>query len=113
MGATELIVLLLSLSGFGVSANPNAPSAQELAKYAPDAPDFVVHFDAAAVLPGNWKYLQSLPEKPEFQGSPALKGAITGGVEMAKAGIQMVKDQAGFDPINDFSSVTGYFSIVE
>ncbi len=113
MGAAELIVILLSLSGFGVQANPNAPSAQELARYAPDSPDVMIHLDAQAVLPGNWKYLQSLAEKPEFQGSPALKGAITGTVDMAKAGLDMVKAQIGFDPIQDLHSVTAFASYAE
>ena len=41
-GITEIITLLLSLSGFGVQPNPKAPSADVSLQYAMPDPDVVV-----------------------------------------------------------------------
>ena len=67
-GIVEVITLLLGLSGFGLQANPKAPTPDQSLQYAMPDPDVVVHFDVAAVVPGNYKVLQNLPESATDQG---------------------------------------------
>ena len=55
VGIIEVVSLLLGLNGFGVQANPKAPTADQALEYAvPDA-DLVAHFDAVSVVPGNYR----------------------------------------------------------
>src|SRR5262245_7311608 len=108
MGIGELIVILLSLSGLGIQADPKAPGTQEIAKYAPDSPDLMFHFDSVAVLPGNWKYLQALPDSAEMKKSPELREQLKQMLQMADGSLQMAKAQVGFDPITDLTSFTSF-----
>jgi hypothetical protein len=107
MGAGELIVLLLALSGFGVAQNPNAPTSQEVLKYAPAA-DVMIHVDLEAVVPNNWAKLVALPDDPTIKAVPELADEIRGMVQMAKGGVEMAKGTIGFDPIQDLDSVTAW-----
>jgi len=71
-GIIEIISLLLGLSGFGLQANPKAPTADQALEYAiPDA-DVVSYVDAAGIIPGNYKVLTQLANQPQIKASPDL-----------------------------------------
>jgi hypothetical protein len=108
MGFSELVLVLLSLSGLGVQQNTNAPGAAEVLKYAPDNVDYFVYLDAEAVLPGNWKVLEGLPDNAVVKGNAALKAEAKQLVEQAKQGREMVKNMIGLDPITDVKSVAAF-----
>ena len=55
IGIVEVISLLLGLQGFGVQPNPKAPSPDISLQYAIADADVVGHFDAASLIPGNYK----------------------------------------------------------
>ena len=81
MGFVELITLLLSLTGFGVQANPKAPTADQSLQYAMPDPDVVVHLDAVTFVPNNYKLLAALPNKPEIKASPELSQMVFNDVD--------------------------------
>ncbi len=111
-GIVEVVSLLLGLNGFGVQANPKAPTADQALEYAvPDA-DIVAHFDAASVIPGNYKALQALPDQPAIKSSPELQRDIRDLVTQVDAPRGMLKGMLGIDLTTDIADATAFVQIV-
>jgi len=108
MGFSEMLAVLLSLSGFGVADNPNAPSAAEVQKYAPAGADYMMYLDVEAIVPGNWKVLAGLPGLPAVKGQPKLQAAVKDIVAAAEKGRAQVKAMTGIDPITDVRSLAAW-----
>lgn len=112
LGIVEVISLMLGLGGFGVQQNPNAPSPDAALQYAmPDA-DLVVHFDAAAVVPKNYKVLTGLPNNAGIKSSPELVDGVRkliGEVEGARG---IAKMATGIDLVSDVNDATVFVRIV-
>lgn len=111
MGFAEIVLLLLSLTGFGAQENPNAPSAQEVMKYAPAEADVMLYLDAEAVLPGNWKFLTSLRDDRVVKGVPDLHRAVGTAIAAAEGFRQIAAAQYGFDPVTDVKSVAAWIAV--
>ena len=110
MGLSEIVVILLSLGGFGVVADPAAPSAAEVLKYAPADAELVVHLDVAAVAPRNWQALEKLTDAPAVKASKDAARKIGKLVASARAARAQAKTAAGFDPVTDVQSATGFLT---
>jgi hypothetical protein len=112
LGIVEVITLMLGLGGFGVQPNPKAPTPDAALQYAmPDA-DIVMHFDAATVVPNNYKVLASLPSSPAIKSSPDLANAmrkVVGEVEGARG---LAKAATGIDVVNDINDATMFVQVV-
>ena len=106
LGFLELVVLLTTLGGFGVDANPKAPAAAEVMKYAPADADFMFHADLQAIVPRNYKFLKSLPNHKLVAGREHAKKMVLGTINEIDMGVNMAKGMLGMDPINDLHSVT-------
>jgi hypothetical protein len=111
-GIVELITLLLSLSGFGVQPNPKAPSADVSLQYALPDPDIVVHFDAATVVPNNYKLLTALPNKPEIKASPELTQIVRQVIGQIEGARGMAKGATGIDLSTDVNDATVFLKLV-
>jgi hypothetical protein len=111
-GIVEVVSLLLGLNGFGVQANPKAPTADQALEYAvPDA-DIVAHFDAASVIPGNYKALQALPDQPAIKSSPELQRDIRDLVTQVDAPRGLLRGMVGIDLTTDIADATAFVQIV-
>lgn len=105
-GIVEIISLLLSLGGFGLQPNPKPPTVDASLEYGmPDA-DVVVHFDAASVIPNNYKVLLALPDQPSIKASPELTKMARQMINEIEGPRGMAKGMVGFDPVTDLSDVT-------
>ena len=105
-GFTEAISLLLALGGLGVDANPKAPSADVVLEHYVDDADVILHFDAAAVIPRNYKVIANLSKDPVVQASPSLRELaqkLNGEIESGRG---LAKGMVGIDPTSDVTSVT-------
>src|SRR5690242_16205994 len=109
LSVAELVSLVLALGGFGVEANPNAPTAAEVMKYAPETFDYMLYIDVEAVLPRNYKAFVALANDARLQGSRAGKG-ISQAVAAAEAARQQLKGR-GFDPIEDVKSLAVWVEV--
>jgi hypothetical protein len=110
-GIVELISLLLSLAGFGITANPKAPTVDQALEYAmPDA-DFVVHFDAGAVIPTNYKILSGLADQPQIKSSPELSKLVRQVVNEVEGARGMVKSATGVDLTTDVNDATMFVQL--
>jgi hypothetical protein len=112
IGLVEIITLLLGLTGFGLTANPNPPTADQALAYALADPDVAAHLDAASVVPGNWRLLNQLADRPQFKASPALQRAVTdavGKLDLARASAQQA---TGLDLAADISDATVFVQLV-
>jgi hypothetical protein len=108
MELTGIFSVLLALSGFGVDANPRAPTADQVLEHAvPDA-DLVAYVDVSAIVPRNFKALTDLPRDPMIRQSPDMLRATQEIVKEAQAGRAMVQGLSGIDLVTDISSVTAY-----
>jgi len=108
MELTGIFSILLALSGFGVDANPRAPTADQVLEHAvPDA-DLVAYVDVAAIVPRNFKALTDLPKDPMIRQSPNMRQMTEQVVKEAQAGRAMVQGLTGIDLVTDISSVTAY-----
>src|SRR4029078_6160818 len=58
-GIYEVIALALALGGFGVKANPKAPSADVVLEYAVDDADAFAYVDAVPLIPGDSSVLKA------------------------------------------------------
>lgn len=112
MGFVELITLLLSLSGFGVQANPKAPTADVSLQYAMPDPDVVVHVDAATFVPNNYKLLAALPNRPEIKASRELSDMVRQAVGQVEGLRGLAKGATGIDLATDVNDATVFFQIV-
>ncbi|MBV8758582.1 MAG: hypothetical protein JO257_14950 [Deltaproteobacteria bacterium] len=110
-GIVEVVSLLLGLGGFGVQANPKAPTADQALEYAvPDA-DIVAHFDAASVIPGNYKALEALPDQAAIKASPELQKAVRDVVAQVDAPRGLLKGMFGIDIATDVADATAFVHI--
>jgi hypothetical protein len=105
-GIYEVIALALALGGFGVQANPKAPSADVVLEYAVDDADVIAYVDAVPLIPGNYSALKKLPDAPEIKGSPALKDVVGKVIAEVEGARGMVKAAVGVDLTTDLSSAT-------
>ena len=111
-GIIEVITLLLSLSGFGLQANPKAPTADQSLQYAmPDA-DVVMHVDVASVVPGNYKLFTSLPNNPQIKASPELTKLVRRAVGEVEGARGLAKSATGIDFATDLSDITVFLQAV-
>jgi hypothetical protein len=110
-GIYEIIGLMLALGGFGVEANPKAPSADVVLEYAmPDA-DVVAYVDAAAIIPKNYQALLALPDAPQIKASPALRDAVRKAIAEVDGPRGMAKATLGVDFTTDLSNVTAFVKL--
>ncbi len=112
MGFVELITLLLSLTGFGIQANPKAPTADQSLQYAMPDPDVVVHIDAATIVPNNYKLLAALPNKPEIKASPELSKMVRQVVGQVEGARGLAKGATGVDIATDINDATVFIQLV-
>src|SRR5450432_549465 len=111
-GIVELISLLLSLGGFGLQANPKPPTVDASLEYGLVDADLVAHFDAASVIPGNFKALLDLPNQPTVKASPELLKLTKELINEVDGPRQFAKGLIGFDPVTDITDVTAFAQIV-
>src|SRR5688572_6180908 len=108
MEIVQIITLLMGLSGFSVGTNPNAPNADQALQYAvPDA-DIVVHFDAGAVIPHNYKVLTNLPNQPAIKASPDLSKMVRKAIAEIDGPKGMALSTTGIDLTKDISDATAF-----
>lgn len=112
MGFVELITLLLSLTGFGVQANPKAPTADQSLQYAMPDPDVVVHLDAVTFVPNNYKLLAALPNKAEIKASPELSQMVRQVVGQIEGARGLAKSATGIDIATDINDATIFVQVV-
>ncbi|HEU4732562.1 MAG TPA: hypothetical protein VFT22_31925 [Kofleriaceae bacterium] len=111
-GIIEVITLLLGLAGFGLSANPKAPTADQALAYAlPDA-DITAHVDAASIIPANYKLLGQLAEQPQIKASPELAKVVRQAVGEVEGARGVAKLATGIDVATDIADATAFFRIV-
>lgn len=111
-GIVEVITLLLGLSGFGLQANPKAPTPDQSLQYAMPDPDVVVHFDVAAVVPGNYKVLQNLPNQPQIKASPTLAKMVRQALGEVEGVRGLAKGATGVDLVTDISDATLFVQVL-
>lgn len=111
-GLVEVITLLLGLSNFSLQANPKAPTADVALQYAmPDA-DVVVHFDAASVIPNNYKALTQLANQPQIKSSPQLSKMVREAVAEVEGLRGLAKTMTGIDLATDLNDATMFIQLV-
>jgi len=111
VGIVEVVSLLLGLNGFGVQANPKAPSADQALEYAvPDA-DIVAHVDAVSFIPNNYKALSQLADQPAIKSSPELAKQVRDIVTQIEAPRGMVKGMTGIDLTTDIWDATAFVQV--
>lgn len=111
-GIIEVITLLLGLSGFSVQNNPKAPTADQALEFAVADADIVAHFDAASVIPGNYKVLTSLQNNPQIKASPELAKMVRRAIGEIDGPRGLVKAQLGIDLTTDVYDATAFLRIV-
>lgn len=111
IGFGEIIVLLLSLGGFGLTPNPTPPTPDQSLTYGAAEADLVVHFDVATVVPGNFKALAKLADEPAIKASPELRDTVRRMLGQIDAGRGMAKGMLGLDPVNDINSATAFVQL--
>ncbi len=111
-GLVEVITLLLGLAGFGLQPNPKAATADQSLQYAmPDA-DVVIHFDAASVIPNNYKALLQLADQPQIKASPELAKMVRQAVNEVESARGIAKTTTGIDLATDITDGTMFLQIV-
>jgi len=111
-GLVEVITLLLGLQGFGITADPKAPTADQSLQYAmPDA-DVVVHVDATSIIPGNYKALTQLAAQPQIAASPELSRGVRGLLNEVEGARGLLRTTAGIDITTDVTDATMFLQLV-
>jgi hypothetical protein len=111
-GIIEIITLLLGMAGFGLQANPKAPTADQALQYAVADADVAIHLDAASIVPGNFKLLSQLADQPQIKSSPELQKTVREAVGQIEGARGMAKLATGLDVTTDISDATAFFRIV-
>jgi len=111
-GIIEVITLLLGLAGFGVQANPKAPTVDQALRYAMADADVAVHVDIASLVPGNYKLLGQLADQPQIKASPELQAAVRRAVSEVEGGRSVARMMTDLDVVSDLYDATGFFQHV-
>ncbi len=111
IGFGEIIILLLSLGGFGLTPNPTAPTPDQVLAYGASEADLVMHFDVATVVPGNFKALTKLADDPSIKASPELRDLVRQTIGQIEGGRGMARGMLGLDPVNDISTATAFLQL--
>ena len=111
-GIIEVIALLLGLSGFGLQNNPKAPTPDAALEYAMPDPDVVAHFDAGAVIPGNYKVLLGLADQPQIKQSPELVKMVKQMINEVEGARGLAKTMSGIDFTTDISDATVFLRVI-
>jgi len=111
-GIIEIIVLLLGMAGFGLQANPKAPTVEQALQYAVADADLAVHLDAASVVPGNYRLLSQLADQPQIKASPELSKLVRQAIGEIEGARGMAKMMTSIDVTTDIADATGLFRIV-
>jgi hypothetical protein len=112
LGIIEVITLLMGLSGLSVQHNPKAPTAEVALEFAVADADIVAHFDAASVIPGNYKVLTSLQNQPQIKASPELAKLVRKAVAEIDGPRGLMKSMVGVDFTTDVSDATAFLRFV-
>lgn len=112
LGFVEVITLLLGLAGFGITPNPQAPTADQALQYAMPEADIVVHVDVAAVVPGNYKQLLALPNNPTIKQSPELVKGVRELVTVVEGARAKALAATGLDLSKDIRDATLFLQLV-
>jgi hypothetical protein len=108
VGIIEIITLLLGMTGFGLQANPKAPTADQALQYALADADLAVHLDAASIVPGNFKLLSQLADQPQIKASPELQKLVRQAVGEIEGARGMAQLATGLDVTTDVSDATAF-----
>jgi len=111
-GIVEVITLLLGMAGFGLTANPSAPTADQSLQYALADADVAVHLDAASVVPGNFKLLGQLVDQPQLKASPELAKLVRETVTEIKGARSAAQLATGIDITTDVADATAFVQLV-
>jgi hypothetical protein len=111
-GIIEVITLLLGMAGFGLQANPRAPTADQSLEYAMTDADVVAHVDVASVVPGNYKLLGQLADQPQIKTSPELQKLVRQAVGEIEGARGVARLATGIDVTADIADATAFFRIV-
>jgi hypothetical protein len=106
VGIVEVVSLLLGLNGFGLQANPKAPTADQALEYAIPEADLVAHVDAVSFIPNNYKALTELIDQPAIKRSPELTKQVKDLVTQIEAPRGLVKGMTGIDLTTDVWDAT-------
>jgi hypothetical protein len=112
IGFGEIIVLLLSLGGFGLTPNPTPATPDQSLAYAVADADLIVTFDVTTVVPGNYKALLKLSEDPTIKAIPELREELRRMVGQVEGGRGMASGLLGIDVTTDIQSATAFLQIV-
>ncbi|HET7505733.1 MAG TPA: hypothetical protein VFK02_32155, partial [Kofleriaceae bacterium] len=110
-GIIEVITLLLGLAGFGLSANPRAPTADQALEYALADTDIAAHIDAVSIIPGNYKLLVQLAEQPQIKASAELARLVRRAVGEIEGARGVAKLVTGIDVTTDIADATAFFHL--
>src|SRR5690606_924641 len=69
----QFLAVLLSLSDFGLSANPKAPPPAEVIRHGADGAELFFYVDVEAVLPRTHRALVALADKPAVKSAPQAR----------------------------------------
>jgi hypothetical protein len=109
MTMAEVLTILLSLTDFGVSSSPSAPTAAEAIRHAPEHADVALHVDLAAFVPTNHRALGQLAAALPAGGESRV--ALDRALGEIALGRTAVKLATGVDPIDDLTSATGFVAL--
>jgi len=111
-GIIEVITLLLGLAGFGLQANPRAPTADQALEYAMADADVAAHLDVASVIPGNYKLLGQLADQPQIKASPELQKLVRKAVGEIEGARGVARLATGIDVTADIADATAFVRFV-
>ncbi len=111
-GIVEVIALLLGLSGFGLQNNPKPPTVDSALEFAMPDPDIVAHFDAASVIPGNYKVLMGLADQPQIKQSPELVKMVKQMINEVEGARGLAKTMSGIDFTTDIADATVFMHVI-
>jgi len=103
-----LISVGLSFAGFGIEANPNAPTGAEIVRFAPKKSDFMAYIDVESIAPKNYAALKAFAASKELSAAPELQRELKSLVGQIEMGLGMAKGAVGVDPIRDLKSIAAW-----
>ena len=98
---SELVAVLMTLAGIGISPNSANPSTDDILRYAPKDAEIAAFVDVAAVAPSNYQSFAKLPSHKLIQSDRHLHNKLKQQLRELDGYRSFVRNMGGFDPIND------------
>lgn len=109
--ASGILALLVLLGATAAEPPPSSASADDITRYATDAPDVFLYFNADATIQPALTWIANLENEAFVKASPDLSQGLAMGIAEMDKGLQQIQTETGIDITRDVHYAAAWITI--